>query len=253
MLDSFAEKKKTPSGRLTLILLGVFFIACFIGALFVGDLAKLQEPVFAKESQAALRDVDDAAGLDQVLQKYSANRMLRLVALAKRDATDLDAAARKLVAEAEPAALAKPVDLTAASRADLDALRASLKAAEGQAAIFQIPFRCPGKGEARRDREGSPHTRRRQRYAGEIHGCDRRAACRHRGLLRQGSGGACRAQCRLRQMRSTAGQGIRLLQDHQRPVHFPRAIDGGQLQRGCGGDGGGSKAHRGAGRGGVSA
>jgi hypothetical protein len=149
VLDSFAEKKKKPSGRLTLILLGAFFVACFIGALFVGDLAKLQEPVFAKESQAALRDVDDPAALDKVLQQYSANKMLRLVALAKRDATERDAAARKLLAEAEPAALAKPVDLTAASRADLDALRTSLKAAEGQAAALKSRFDAVAK--AKRD------------------------------------------------------------------------------------------------------
>jgi hypothetical protein len=149
VLDSFAEKKKTPVGRLTLILVGVFFVACVIGALFVGDLAKLQEPVFARESLAALQGVDDPAGLDKVLQQYSANRVLRLVALAKRDATERDAAARKLLAEAEPAALAKPVDLTAASRADLDALRASLKAAEGQAASFKSRFEAVAK--AKRD------------------------------------------------------------------------------------------------------
>lgn len=137
MLDSFAEKKKTPVGRLTAILLGAFFVACFIGALFIGDLAKLQEPVFAKESQAALRDVDDSAGLDKVLQQYSANRMLRLVGLAKRDATELDAAARKLLAEAEPA---RPIELVAAGRADLDALRASLKAAEGNVTALKSRF-----------------------------------------------------------------------------------------------------------------
>jgi hypothetical protein len=68
---------------------------------------------------------------------------------AKRDATERDAAARKLLAEAEPASLAKPVDLTAASRADLDALRAALKAAEGQAASFKPRFDTAAK--AKRD------------------------------------------------------------------------------------------------------
>lgn len=140
MLDSFAEKKKVPVGRLTLVLLAAFFVACSIGALFLGDLAKLQEPFFAKESQAALREVDDPAALDKVLQQFSANRMLRLVGLARRDATGLDAAARKLLAEAEPAELAKPVELTAASRTDLDALRASLKAAEGNVAAWKPRF-----------------------------------------------------------------------------------------------------------------
>jgi hypothetical protein len=140
-MATYADRhEKKPPGRLTLILLGVFFVACFIGALFLGDLAKLQEPVFAKESQAALRDIDDPAALDKVLQQYSANRILRLVALARRDATELDAVARKLLSEAEPSALTKPVELTAASRGDLDALRASLKAAEGQAAAFKSRF-----------------------------------------------------------------------------------------------------------------
>jgi hypothetical protein len=149
-MATYADRhEKKPPGRLTLILLGVFFVTCFIGALFLGDLAKLQEPVFAKESQAALRDIDDPAALDKVLQQYSANRILRLVALAKRDAAERDAAARKLFAEAEPAALAKPVDLTAASRADLDALRTSLKAAEGNAAIFKSRFDAMAK--AKRD------------------------------------------------------------------------------------------------------
>ena len=49
------DKREKPSGRLTLILLGVFVVACFIAALFIGDLAKLQEPVFASESLAALQ------------------------------------------------------------------------------------------------------------------------------------------------------------------------------------------------------
>lgn len=139
MLDSFAEKKK-PSGRLPFILLGIFLVACVIGVLFLGDLAKLQEPIFARESRAALQGLDDPAALDQVLEKYSANRILRLVALARRDATDVDADARKALDQAEPAALAKPVELTTASRADLDALRANLKAAKDYAAAFKQRF-----------------------------------------------------------------------------------------------------------------
>ena len=242
MLDSFAEKKKTPVGRLTLILLGAFFVACVIGALFVGDLAKLQEPVFAKESQAALRDVDDPAAVDQVLQKYSANKILRLVALAKKDATERDAAARKLLAEAEPAALAKPVDLTAASRADLDALRASLKAAEGQAAAFKSRFDAMAK--AKRDevekevRTLSVGSDTLAKFMAVITRSMPTSRLTSPEFWRRAPSAS-----RLRQMRSTSGQGIRLLQDHQRPVHLPRAIDGRRLQCRCRGDGGGRKAH----------
>jgi len=48
-MATYADRQeKKPSGRLTLILLGVFFVACIIGALFIGDLAKLQEPIFAR-------------------------------------------------------------------------------------------------------------------------------------------------------------------------------------------------------------
>jgi hypothetical protein len=132
-----SDKREKPSGRLTLILLGVFVVGCIIAALFIGDLAKLQEPVFARESLAALQGVDDQQALDQVLQKHSSNRILRLIALAKKDAVETDGAARKLLDEADPAALAKSANLTAASRADLDALRGNLKIAEGNAAAFK--------------------------------------------------------------------------------------------------------------------
>ena len=136
-MATFSDRKEKPSGRLTLILLGVFVVGCIVAALFIGDLAKLQEPIFVRESQSALQGVDDPQALDQVLRRYPSNRILRLVALANKNAVETDAAARKLLGEGEPAALAKPIDLTAASRADLDALRSNLKIAEGNAAAFK--------------------------------------------------------------------------------------------------------------------
>lgn len=130
------EKPKRPAGRLTLYLLGGFVLVCFIGALFIGDLAKFQDTGFVKEGQVALRSVDDAQQLDQVLKQYPSNRILKLVALARRDADDADEAARKLLNDLEPAGLMKPADLSAASRDGLEGLRRDLKAAQAKAASF---------------------------------------------------------------------------------------------------------------------
>ena len=131
------EEKKRKPGRLPLILIGVFAVACLVALLFLGDLARYQEAGMVGESQAALRDVNDYQQLDQALKQHPANRILKLVALANGEAAAVDAAARKLLDEAAPARLAKPVDLTAASRSDLDALRRDLKTAESNAATLK--------------------------------------------------------------------------------------------------------------------
>lgn len=135
MATSWDRKEKKP-GWLALILLGVFAIACLVALIFLGDLARYQEAGLVRESQAALRDVNDPLQLDQVLKQYPANRILKLVALANQEAAALDVAMRKLSNEAGPA-LSKPVDLTAASRGDLDALRRDLKTAESNVAALK--------------------------------------------------------------------------------------------------------------------
>lgn len=149
-MATFSDRKANRSGRLPLILLGAFVIVCFGAALFVGDLAKFQDAVFVQESQAALRGVDDPQQLDQVLKQYPSNKILKMVALASRDAAETDAANRKLLSEAEPGRLAKPIDLSASSRSDLDALRRDLKLAESNAAGLKPRFAALIK--ARRDR-----------------------------------------------------------------------------------------------------
>ena len=133
-VTAFADRKQKKSGRLPLILLGVFAIACLVALILVGDLARYQEAAMVGESQAALRDVSNPEQLDQALKRYPANRILKLVALAGEKSVEIDAATRKMLNEVEPAALAKPVNLTAASRSDLDALRRDLKTAEGNVA-----------------------------------------------------------------------------------------------------------------------
>jgi hypothetical protein len=135
-VTTFTDRKQKKSGRLPLILLGVFAIACLVALLFVGDLARYQDAGMVGESQAALREVNDRDQLDQALKKYPANRILKLVALANEKSAEIDAATRKMLNEVEPAALSKPVDLTTASRSDLDALRRDLKTAESNVAAL---------------------------------------------------------------------------------------------------------------------
>jgi hypothetical protein len=133
-VTAFADRREKKSGRLPLILLGVFAIACLIALIFVGDLARYQDAAMIAESQAALRDVSDPEQLDQALKRYPANRILKLVTLANEKSAEIDAATRKMLDEAEPATLSKSFNLTTASRGDLDALRRDLKTAEGNVA-----------------------------------------------------------------------------------------------------------------------
>ena len=137
-MTTFVDRKENrtekKSGRLPLILLGVFAVACVVALIFVGDMARYQEAGMFDESQAALREVNDPEQLDQVLKRHRANRILKLIALANEKSVEIDAATRKMISEAEPAALAKPANLTTSNRSDLDALRRDLKTAEGNLA-----------------------------------------------------------------------------------------------------------------------
>jgi hypothetical protein len=135
VVTSWDEKKKKP-GRLPLILLGIFAIACLVALIFVGDLARYQESALVAESQAALRDVGNPEQLDQALKRYPANRILKLIALAGEKSAEIDAATHKMIGEAEPAALAKQVSLANASRADLEALHRDVKLAASNIATL---------------------------------------------------------------------------------------------------------------------
>jgi hypothetical protein len=129
-VTTLVDRKERKTTRLPLILLGAFAIACLVALLFVGDLARYQDMEMVSESQAALRDVNDREQLDEALRKYPTNRILKLIALANEKSAEIDAATLKMLNEAEPAALSRPVDLTTSSRGDLDVLRGNLKTAE---------------------------------------------------------------------------------------------------------------------------
>ena len=134
-MTTFADRKQKTTGRLPLVILGAFAIACLVALVLVGDLARYQESAVVGESKAALAEVNDREQLDQALRKYPANRILKLVALTNERSAEIDTATRKMLNEVEPAALSKPVDLTAASRSDLEALRRNLKTAEDNVTV----------------------------------------------------------------------------------------------------------------------
>jgi hypothetical protein len=137
-VKTFSDQKADTRRRLALVLslLCVFVIACLGVGYYVGDLAKFQTVNPAKESQTALRGVNDPEQLDRLLRRYPSNKMLKMVALANKDWVEIDAAARRLLNDAEPRDFLKLVDLSAYSRSDLDALRRDVKTAQSNAAAI---------------------------------------------------------------------------------------------------------------------
>ncbi|HET7887971.1 MAG TPA: hypothetical protein VFL62_17245 [Bradyrhizobium sp.] len=125
---------------LLLCIFAGFAIVCLGLVYYVGDLAKYQEVLSTREGQNALRGAADPDQLDQVLKKFPTNNVVRLVALAKREAATLDAAARKRLNDAEPATVSKATDLSTAGRDDLEVLRRDLKIAESNATAFEPPY-----------------------------------------------------------------------------------------------------------------
>ena len=122
--------------RIAFLCLFVFLIVFSIGAYFVADLGRLQESIAAHESQAALQGITDAGQIDEALRHHPSNKFLQLMAMATRAANETSAATEKLANEVEPAAISKGINLGAASRSDLEALRRDLKTAEANATAF---------------------------------------------------------------------------------------------------------------------
>ena len=131
--------QRTSTSRVALLLciFCAFAIICFGLIYFVGDLAKYQEVISARETQAILRGVNDPEQLDQALKQFPSNGTLKLLALANRHSVEIDAAIGKRLNDAVPATLSKPIDLTASRRGDLDAVLRDLKIAAGNAAAVQ--------------------------------------------------------------------------------------------------------------------
>ena len=128
------------SKALAIVLASVIAIVCFGTLYYVGDLSRFQRAEVAQESEAALRDLAAPDQLDQLVKRYPSSTIVRLVALAKRDAAEIDDAARGLLRQADPADLWARMDKAASSRANLEALGRDLKAAEDNAASLEARY-----------------------------------------------------------------------------------------------------------------
>jgi hypothetical protein len=118
---------------------GALAVICLAAIYYLGDLGNILETMSAKEISAAFRDVRDPDQFEQVLKQHPSSKIAKLITLARQNTIDLDTAARKLLAEAEPKSLPKLIDAATASREDLDALRQRLKGAQASAAA--VPSR----------------------------------------------------------------------------------------------------------------
>ena len=134
-----------PSGsnsnaRVRIVMAFIFFfvsmIVLSVGAYFLARMGKLQEGVAAREVQMELQGITDPKQIDEALRRHPSNKVLQLMAMATKAASETRAAAEKLSNEIEPPALSKGIDLGTAGRSDLEALRSALKTAEANATAF---------------------------------------------------------------------------------------------------------------------
>ena len=135
-VETRSGQKANTRVRTAFLLLFVFMIAFSVGAYFVADLGKLQESIAARESQTALQGITDPKQIDQALKQHPSNKFLQMIAVATKAANETNAAIEKLSDQVEPPAISRDVNLAAASRSDLEALRGDLKTAEANATTF---------------------------------------------------------------------------------------------------------------------
>jgi hypothetical protein len=120
--------------RIAFLSLLVFTILLSFGANFISGLRKHQESGLAPDPPTFL----NARGpkTDDALSQRPLNKLSRIVAMADRAADETSAAAAALLTEIEPTSVPKDIDLGAATRDELDALRRGLKTAEVSAATL---------------------------------------------------------------------------------------------------------------------
>ena len=135
-VEKFAGQSTKKRIIAACLILFIFVVVVSVVIYNIGDLGKYQERVAIRESQAALQGVTDPDQIDVALLQYPSNRYLKLVAMAASVVAETNAASEKLSKDVEPPALAKDINLGAASRSDLETLSRDLKTAETNAATF---------------------------------------------------------------------------------------------------------------------
>jgi hypothetical protein len=122
--------------RIAFFCLFVLMIVSSVGAYFVAGFGKPQKSFAARESQTASQGTTDPGQIDEALRQHPSNKFLQMMAMATKAANETNAATEKLSNEVEPPAVSKDINLGAASRSDLEALRRDLKTAEANATTF---------------------------------------------------------------------------------------------------------------------
>ena len=122
--------------RIAFFCLFVFMPALSFGAYFLANFERFQEQSAAREGQALLQGITDAAQLEEALGRHPSNKFLQVIAMATKAANDTRAAVEMLSNQVEPPVLSKTINLGAANRSDLEVMRRDLKTAETNAATF---------------------------------------------------------------------------------------------------------------------
>jgi hypothetical protein len=130
-----------PNAKRRIVIAFLCLVVVFsAGTYFVVGLTRLPENISARESRAALQGVTDPGQIEEALRQHPSNKFLQMVAMATRAADETSTATEKLSDEVAPPAVSKNINLGAASRGDLDALRRDLKTAQANAETFGPRF-----------------------------------------------------------------------------------------------------------------
>lgn len=124
----------------TWVAFALLFVILGVGGYFAVNFNNLRDRVGAIQTQTALQEIGGAIEFDAALKAHPQNRVLLTIDKASKAAQETSLAADKLLGEIEPPSLSRTIDYAKASRGDLDALRADLKAAEAKAAAFAAQY-----------------------------------------------------------------------------------------------------------------
>jgi len=128
-VELWSDRESNARVRTVALILFVFAVIVSVAAYQIGDLSRF-ERLSSRGDQAALQAITDPKEVDEALKHNPSNKYLKLAALAASVVAETDTANAKLSNDIVPPAVAGDINLTAASRNDLEALSRDLKTAE---------------------------------------------------------------------------------------------------------------------------